>query len=224
MPNAELARFIDHTILRPDATEAQVRQVCAEAVAHGFWSVCVNPVQAPLAAGALAGSAVRTCSVAGFPFGATPSPVKAMEAAGAVAAGAAEIDMVIAIGALKDGRMPAVRDDIAAVRAACPDALLKVIVEICLLDEAEIAAACRVAADAGADFVKTSTGYAGGGATLAAVALMRRTVGDRLGVKASGGVRDAATARAMIAAGASRIGTSSGVAIVTAGPAAADGY
>ncbi len=155
----------------------------------------------------------------GFPFGATPSRVKAFEAAQAVADGAAEIDMVMALGALKDGRLAAVRDDIAAVRAACAGKVLKVIIEACLLDDAEKAAACRLAAEAGADFVKTSTGYSTGGATLADVALMRRVVGDALGVKASGGVRDFATARAMVEAGASRIGTSSGVGIVTAAAA-----
>ncbi len=224
MQPAQLARLIDHTLLRPDATQAQVRQVCAEAVAHGFASVCVNPAHVALVAGALAGSPVRACSVVGFPFGATPSRVKAFEAAGAVADGAAEIDMVMALGALKDGRVVAVRDDIAAVREACPGALLKVIIETCRLDDAEKAAACRLAAEAGADFVKTSTGYAGGGATLKDVALMRRVVGDALGVKASGGVRDFATARAMVEAGASRIGTSSGVAIVSATAASGSGY
>ena len=224
MQPADLAGLIDHTLLRPDATQAQVRAVCAEAMAHGFASVCVNPAQVALVAGALAGSRVRACSVAGFPFGASTSRAKAFEAGQAVADGAAEIDMVIDLGALKDGRLDAVRDDIAAVRAACAGKVLKVIIEACLLDDAQKEAACRLAAEAGADFVKTSTGYSTGGATLADVALMRRVVGDALGVKASGGVRDFATARAMVESGASRIGTSSGVGIVTDAAAASGSY
>lgn len=214
MQPADLARLIDHTILRPDATGAMVARVCAEALEHGFWSVCVNPVFAAQVAAALRGSAVRCCSVVGFPFGATTPEAKAFEAERAVADGAAEIDMVMAMGALKDRRHEAVRADIAVVRGACPGAVLKVIIETCLLDDAEKETACRIAAEAGADFVKTSTGYGGGGATPGDVALMRRVVGTALGVKASGGIRDAATALAMVEAGASRIGTSSGVAIV----------
>ncbi len=222
---ASLAPFIDHTILRPDATEDQVRRHCEEARAHGFASVCVNPIHVALVARALAGSGVRTCSVVGFPFGATPSANKTSETARAVADGATEIDMVIDIGALKDGRENAVRDDIAAVKQACGGNLLKVIIETCLLEDAQKIAACRLAAEAGADFVKTSTGYGGGGATLHDVALMRKAVGDGLGVKASGGIRDATAAHAMIAAGATRIGASSGVALVTeAADAAATGY
>ncbi len=215
MQAADLRRLIDHTILRPDATEAMVRRICAEALEHRFWSVCVNPIAVKLAAAALRGTEVRICSVVGFPFGATPPRAKAFEAEQAVADGAAEIDMVIALGALKDRRHDAVLGDIATVRGACPGAVLKVIIETCLLDDAEKETACRLAAEAGADFVKTSTGYGGAGATIADVALMRRVVGRALGVKASGGVRDYATARAMVDAGASRIGTSSGVAIVS---------
>lgn len=224
MQPADLARLIDHTLLRPDAGQAAVRRLCAEARAHGFAAVCLNPVQVALAAGELAGCAVRTCSVVGFPFGAAPARVKAFEAAQAVADGAAEVDMVIDLGALQDGRLAAVRADIAAVRAACPGAVLKVIIETCLLDDAQKETACRIAAAAGADFVKTSTGYGGGGATVADVALMRRVVGAALGVKASGGIRDFATARVMVEAGATRIGTSSGVAIVTDGAGAAGTY
>ena len=209
-----LAAMIDHTILRPDATEAQVRRCCDEALLHGFRSVCVNPIHAALVAEALAGSAVRTCAVVGFPFGASTTRAKATETAIAVSDGASEIDMVIAIGALKEGRHDYVRDDIAGLRAACPDAVLKVIIETCLLDDEEKRFACRLAKSAGADFVKTSTGYSTGGATVADVALMRAEVGPDLGVKASGGVRSLADAQAMIAAGATRIGASSGIAIV----------
>ena len=216
---SDLARLIDHTLLRPDATEAQVREVCDEARAHGFASVCVNPIHVALVARALEGSGVATCSVVGFPFGATPSANKAAEAARAVADGATEIDMVIDIAALKDGCDGAVRDDIAAVKRACDGRLLKVIIEAVLLDDEQKARACTLAEAAGANFVKTSTGYGGGGATLHDVALMRRAVGDRLGVKASGGIRDAVTARAMVAAGATRIGASASVAIVTDGAA-----
>ena len=227
---AELARMIDHTILRPDATEAQVLHACREAVEHGFWSVCVNPARVALVAEALRDSGVRTCSVVGFPFGATTPEAKAAEAAQAVASGASEIDMVIHVGALKDGALKdgtldLVRGDIAHVRQATRGALLKVIIEAVLLSDAEKATACRLAAEAGADYVKTSTGYGGGGATVADIALMRGVVGDRLGVKASGGIRDFATAAAMVAAGATRIGASASVAIVTAAtPALTAGY
>jgi deoxyribose-phosphate aldolase len=214
MTRAELAALIDHTILKPEATPDQVLQRCEEARAHRFASVCVNPVFVPLVADALRGSPVLTCSVVAFPFGAAPSAVKAAETELAVAAGAAEIDMVIQIGALKAQLYPAVRADVAAVRRASGEALLKVIIECCLLTDAEKEIACRLAQDEGADFVKTSTGFSTGGATLADVALMRRTVGPALGVKASGGIRDAATAREMIAAGATRIGTSNGLALL----------
>jgi deoxyribose-phosphate aldolase len=214
---ADLARLIDHTILKPEATAGQVRQICAEAMEHRFFSVCVNPVFVPLVAGTLAGSDVATCSVIGFPFGATATAMKAAEAAWAVGEGAGEIDMVIHVGALKAGEQDAVRADIAAVKRACGTALLKVIIETCLLTDAEKRIACHLAAEAGADYVKTSTGFGGGGATVADVALMRAVVGDALGVKASGGVRDYPTALAMVRAGASRIGASASVAIVTVG-------
>ena len=213
---ADLSRLIDHTILRPDATAEQVRRICAEAIEHRFFAVCVNPVFVPLVAGALAGSLVAACSVIGFPFGATATAMKAAEAAWAVGEGAQEIDMVIHVGALKAGEHGAVRADIAAVKQACGAALLKVIIETCLLTDEEKRIACRLSAEAGADYVKTSTGFGGGGATVADVALMRAVVGDALGVKASGGVRDYPTALAMARAGASRIGASASVAIVTA--------
>ena len=213
--SARLAGLIDHTILKPDATEAQVLAFCDEARAHGFRAVCVNPVHVALVAASLRGSEVRTCAVAGFPLGATTSDGKAHETAHAVAEGADEIDMVIAIGALKEGRLDLVRADIEAVRNACAHALLKVIIETCLLTDDEKRAACLAAKDARAHFVKTSTGFSTAGATIHDVALMRDTVGPGMGVKASGGIRTLEAAEAMIAAGATRIGTSSGVALVT---------
>lgn len=215
---ADLAPFIDHTILKPETTLETVRRLCREARAFGFHSVCVNPIYAGVVARELEGSGSLACSVIAFPFGAVPSVDKAAEAHQAVADGAEEIDMVIAIGRLKDGARTEVEDDIAAVKKACGHALLKVIIETCLLTDAEKVLACQLAQSAGADFVKTSTGFAGGGATVADVALMRRTVGADMGVKASGGVRTAEQARAMIAAGATRIGTSSGVAMVGGTP------
>jgi deoxyribose-phosphate aldolase len=213
---AELAALIDHTILKPDATADQVRRICDEAVAHRFHAVCVNPVFVPLVALRLAGSGVATCSVIGFPFGATATASKVFEAEWAVGQGAGEIDMVIHVGALKAGEHDAVRADIAAVKRACGSALLKVIIETCLLTEEEKRIACRLAKKAGADFVKTSTGFGGGGATVADVALMRAEVGGTMGVKASGGIRDYPAALAMVQAGASRIGASASIAIVTA--------
>ncbi len=209
-----LACLIDHTILKPDATEAQVSRFCDEAREHGFRSVCVNSVQAPFVAGLLRGSGVLACVVVGFPLGAMPPAVKAAETAAAVAAGAQEIDMVMAIGALKDGRHDAVRADIEAVRASCPGVVLKVIIETCLLTDAEKRIACRMAVEAGADFVKTSTGFSTDGATAGDVALMRAAAGPGIGVKASGGVRTLEAAQAMVDAGATRIGTSAGVALM----------
>lgn len=212
---ADLARLIDHTILRPEATAADVARVCEEALRHRFAAVCVNPVFVPQVTAALAGSGVAVCSVVNFPFGAAPSEAKAAETALAVAQGAAEIDMVIHVGALKAGAVAAVRSDIAAVRAACGPALLKVIIEASLLTDAEKVTACEAAVAAGAAYVKTSTGYGGGGATVEDVALMRRVVGAGIGVKASGGVRTLAQARALVAAGATRIGASGSVALVS---------
>jgi deoxyribose-phosphate aldolase len=215
MTGTELAALIDHTVLRPDATERDISVLCDEARQHGFHAVCINPRFVPLTAATLHGDPVRVCTVVGFPLGATTTATKCHEAAEAVAAGAHEIDMVLAIGALKSGQTAVVRDEIAAVKTACNGALLKVIIETCLLTDDEKVLACRLARDAGADFVKTSTGFAKSGATVADVALMRRTVGPALGVKASGGVSTLETALAMVAAGASRIGTSSGVRLVS---------
>lgn len=219
-----LALLIDHTILKPDATKSEVLKFCSQARAHGFHSVCVNSLYVLVVAEALAGSEVRTCAVVGFPLGAIPSEIKAVETALACANGADEIDMVISIGALKDGDHGAVRTDIAAVRAACSGKILKVIIETCLLSDEEKRVACVLAKEAGADFVKTSTGFSTSGATTADVALMREVVGPTLGVKASGGVRALDVAQAMIAAGATRIGTSSGIALVTQTPQASDAY
>ncbi|MCI0756950.1 deoxyribose-phosphate aldolase [Teichococcus vastitatis] len=221
---AELAPLIDHTLLKADATEAELRRYCAEAAEHHFCSVCVNPAHVALVAGALRGTGVKTCSVVGFPLGATLPETKKAETASAVRDGADEIDMVINIGALRDNKLDAVRADIAAVRAACPGKVLKVIIETCLLDDEQKRTACRLSAEAGADFVKTSTGFSTGGATVADVALMRQTVGQALGVKASGGVRTWDAAQALIAAGATRIGASSGVALITGAPAASGSY
>ncbi|KAA2214021.1 deoxyribose-phosphate aldolase [Teichococcus oryzae] len=215
---AELAPLIDHTLLKPHASEAELRRYCAEALEHRFCSVCVNPVNVALVAALLRGSGVKTCSVVGFPLGATPPAIKAAETAQAVRDGADEIDMVINIGALRDGKLDLVRADIAAVRAACSGKVLKVIIETCLLDDEQKRAACRLSAEAGADYVKTSTGFSTGGATVADIALMRDAVGGKLGVKASGGVRTWDAALALIAAGATRIGASSGVALVGGAP------
>jgi deoxyribose-phosphate aldolase len=210
----DLARLIDHTILKPDARQPEVAVFCEDARRFGFRSVCVNPIHVAFVARSLAGSDVRTCAVVGFPFGATTPAAKGAETAQAIADGANEIDMVIAIGALKDGRLDAVRADIAVVHAAARGAVLKVIIETAMLTDEEKRIACRLAREAGADFVKTSTGYGGGGATVEDIALMRAAVGPAMGVKASGGVRTREAAEAMIAAGATRIGTSSGLAII----------
>jgi deoxyribose-phosphate aldolase len=211
-----IAGLIDHTLLKPEATPAQVETLCAEAARFRFASVCVNPGFVPLCARLLKGSPVAVCTVIGFPLGATTTKAKVFEAAQAAANGARELDMVIPIGRLKAGELREVAEDIAAVVEAghAAGALVKVIIETSLLSDEEKVAACLLAARAGADFVKTSTGFAGGGATAADVALMRRTVGPEVGVKASGGVRTLADAQAMVAAGADRIGASAGVAIV----------
>jgi deoxyribose-phosphate aldolase len=212
----ELAALIDHTLLKPDATAGQIRQLCQEARSHGFASVCVNPTWVPLCAQELAGSAVKVCTVAGFPLGATLAAAKGFEAARAVAAGAHEVDMVMNVGRLKSGDYAAVWDDVAAVvQAAQPaGARVKVIIETGLLTEEEKVAACALVQAVGADFVKTCTGFSGGSATVADVALMRWVVGPEMGVKAAGGVRTAADAYALIAAGATRIGASAGIRIV----------
>ncbi|MGI5915608.1 MAG: deoxyribose-phosphate aldolase [Anaerolineae bacterium] len=208
--------MIDHTLLKPDATPEAVEALCAEAAKHRFASVCVNSCYVAQCVRLLADSGVPVCAVVGFPLGANLSSVKAYEAQQAIALGAAEIDMVIHAGALKAGGYALVRDDIAAVAAACRDggALLKVIIEAALLTDEEKVIACLLAVEAGADFVKTSTGFGPGGATAADVALMRFTVGEEIGVKAAGGIRTYQDAVAMVAAGASRIGASAGVKIV----------
>jgi deoxyribose-phosphate aldolase len=211
-----IASFIDHTLLKPEASEADVLKVCAEAAEYRFKSVCVNPIWVKTVTTALKGSGVLACSVVGFPLGATPTDVKSFEARGAVLDGADEVDMVINIAAARAGDKGALVEDIAAVAETvhAGGAILKVIIETALLTDEQKVLACQAAVAAGADFVKTSTGFNGGGATVEDVALMRRTVGPDLGVKASGGVRSLADAQAMIAAGATRIGASSGIAIV----------
>jgi deoxyribose-phosphate aldolase len=210
-----LAAYIDHTLLKPEATPDAIRTLCEEARFHGFKSVCVNSGYVSLAASLLDETPVLVCSVVGFPLGAMASTSKAGEARGAIADGAREIDMVVPVGLVKAGEWESVAADIAAVYAACGDVPLKVIFETCLLDDREKQALCRICRDIGVAFVKTSTGFGSGGATLSDVRLMRASVGESIGVKASGGVRDRETALAMIEAGATRLGTSSGIAIVT---------
>lgn len=211
-----IAGLIDHTILKPDATQAQIVQLCAEAREYKFASVCVNPVHVKLCAKLLGGSGVETCTVVGFPLGANTSDVKAFETRELVAQGATEIDMVINIGALKSQDYEAVLDDIVAVTEAAHEgnAIVKVIIEAALLTDEEKVIACQLSQAAGVEFVKTSTGFGPGGATVEDVALMRKTVGPDIGVKAAGGVRTLQDAQAMVAAGATRIGASAGVAIV----------
>jgi len=213
---AEVAALIDHTLLRADATRADVEALCREAVAYRFAAVCLNPTWIKVAARQLTGSGITVCSVVGFPFGATTTDVKAYEARRAMFDGACEIDMVINVGALRSGEDRHVGRDIEAVTTACAEgaALSKVIIEAALLTDDEKVRACRLAVAAGADFVKTSTGFGPGGATVADVALMRRVVGAGVGVKAAGGVRDLESLSALVAAGASRIGASAGVRIV----------
>jgi deoxyribose-phosphate aldolase len=215
----DLARYIDHTLLRPDAAAADIDRLCAEAREFGFAAVCVNPYWVRRCAENLRGSSVRVASVVAFPFGATTSEVKALEARRAVRDGAREIDMVINVGALKSGHHEVVRADIAKVSDACHEsgALNKVIIEAALLTDEEKVVASHLAKEAKADYVKTSTGYGPGGATVHDVLLMRETVGPKLGVKAAGGIRTEEDVRDMIAAGATRIGASAGVQIVTGG-------
>ena len=213
MNSREIAKYIDHTLLKPEASEEAVRKLCAEARDFGFASVCVNGGFTELVARELKGSDVKTCVVIGFPLGAGTSAAKAFEAADAVSRGAEEIDMVLSVGRLRSGDTAAVREDIQSVVRSAEGALVKVIIETCLLTDEQKELACRLAEEAGAHFVKTSTGFSTGGATAEDVALMRRVVGDRLGVKASGGIRTREDAERMIAAGASRIGASASVAI-----------
>lgn len=211
-----VADFVDHTLLKPEATAAEVDKLCAEAREHRFAAVCINPVWVEKCAQLLKGSEVAVCTVIGFPLGANTAKVKGLEAADAVARGAHEVDMVAAIGRIKGQEWAAVEDDIRAVVESSGRALVKVIIESAALTQDEIIKTSALAKEAGADFVKTSTGFhAAGGASAKAVRLMRLVVGDDLGVKASGGVRDCKTALSMIAAGASRIGTSSGVGFAT---------
>ena len=212
----DLAKIIDHTLLKTDATSTDIARICAEARECGFASVCVSPIWVKEAAKELAGSSVAVCTVIGFPQGATPTAVKAFEARQAIADGASELDMVLPVGKLKGGEAEDVRTDIAAVvaEASKGGALVKVIIECCLLTDEEKCEACRIAKEAGADFVKTSTGFSSGGATVRDVALMREAAGPAMGVKAAGGIHSRAEAEAMLAAGATRIGASQGRAII----------
>src|SRR5713101_2685741 len=210
------AKLIDHTLLKPEATANQITQLCQEALKFGFASVCVQPCYVPMASSLLQDSAVKVCTVIGFPSGATLTDCKRFEAFEVLARGARELDMVINIGALKSGADATVQSDIYAVSDAVHQerAILKVIIETALLTQEEKIKACELAVAAGAEFVKTSTGFAGGGATVEDVALMRKTVGDRAKVKASGGIRTLADFQAMVSAGADRVGASASVAIV----------
>ncbi|WP_312248591.1 deoxyribose-phosphate aldolase [Streptococcus parasuis] len=218
----KLNKYIDHTILKPETTQEQVEKILSEAKEYDFASVCVNPTWVSLAAESLKDSDVKVCTVIGFPLGANTSAVKAFETKDAIANGADEIDMVINVGALKAGNDALVLDDIKAVVDASGDKLVKVIIEACLLTDNEKVRACQLSKEAGADYVKTSTGFSTGGATVADVALMRKTVGPDMGVKASGGARSYEDAIAFIEAGASRIGASSGVAIMNGAQADGD--
>ena len=210
----DIAKYIDHTLLAPDAAKESIERLCREAAEYHFASVCVNSCWVGLCADLLKGTGVKVCTVVGFPLGAMETRAKAFEAEEAVRNGADEIDMVINIGYVKSGMMEHVLEDIKAVRAATEGKTLKVIIETCLLSDEEKKDVCVLSEKAGADFVKTSTGFSKGGATVEDVALMKSVVGNRLGVKASGGVRDYRSAMAMIEAGATRIGASAGIAIV----------
>ncbi|MCK3657984.1 2-deoxyribose-5-phosphate aldolase [Pasteurellaceae bacterium Pebbles2] len=210
----EIAKFIDHTALTAEKTAQDILQLCEEALEHGFFSVCINSAYIPLAKAKLQGSDVKICTVVGFPLGANLPAVKAFEAQEAIKAGATEIDMVINVGWIKSGKWDEVRSDIQQVLNACNGLTLKVILETCLLSKEEIVKACEICRELNVGFVKTSTGFNKGGATVEDIALMRQTVGEHIGVKASGGVRDTETAIAMIKAGATRIGASAGIAII----------
>ncbi|RXT14818.1 deoxyribose-phosphate aldolase [Ammoniphilus sp. CFH 90114] len=220
-----LNEYIDHTLLKPEVTREQIIQLCQEAKEHKFAAVCVNPVWVGLCGEQLAGTKVQVATVVGFPLGANTSEVKAYETKQAVEQGATEIDMVLNVGALKSQDLEWVKNDVAAVvDAAKGKAIVKVILETGLLTEEEIAQASRLSVEAGAHFVKTSTGFGPGGATVPHIKLMRSIVGPEIGVKASGGVRDYETAKAMIEAGATRIGASAGIAIVTGEKGSTEGY
>lgn len=217
----DMAKMIDHTLLNATATVKDIRQLCQEAIEYEFASVCVNPIFVPLAAKLLKDSSVKTCTVIGFPLGASTSETKALETKNAIKNGAQEIDMVMNLGAFKSQAPDLVKSDIKAVvdstKAAgvTSDVIVKVIIEACYLDKDEIVEACQLAREAEADFVKSSTGFGSGGAEVEDISLMRKTVGRDIGVKAAGGIRDFARALDMLDAGANRIGTSSGVTIVT---------
>jgi deoxyribose-phosphate aldolase len=215
MNDPQLNRLIDHTLLRPEATPDDVRRLCDEAKRFDFFSVCVNTHFVPLAAERTAGSGVAVCSISGFPLGAVDTAVKAFEARRAVERGADEIDMVMNVGALKAGERGAARDDVAAVVEACAGRIVKVIIEAALLTDAEIVDACRLCVEAGAAYVKSSTGFGPPGADPRTIRVMREAVGPKIGVKASAGIRTAAFALELVAAGASRIGTSAGVQIMS---------
>ncbi|CAN2924098.1 deoxyribose-phosphate aldolase [Streptococcus dysgalactiae] len=219
----KINKYIDHTLLKADSVQSQFDQLIDEAKTYDFASVCVNPCWVAYAAEALKDSDVKVCTVVGFPLGATTSATKAFETKDAIANGADEIDMVINIGLLKQGDDQAVEDDIRAVVEASGDKLVKVIIEACLLTDEEKVRACQLAVKAGVDFVKTSTGFSTGGATISDVKLMRQTVGSDIGVKAAGGARSLEDAMAFIEAGATRIGTSAGVTIMK-GEVANGGY
>lgn len=210
----DLASYIDHTLLKPTASQAEIRKLCSEALDYSFASVCVNPIHVPFAARCLQGSSVKVCTVVGFPLGATTTLSKTLEARDAMAGGAQEIDMVINIGSLLERDYARVYSDIKAVRESVPGQILKVILETGYLSKEQIVRGCILSKMAGADFVKTSTGFGPGGATVEDIALMREVVGDGFGVKASGGVRDYKTTMSMIKAGATRIGASAGITII----------
>ncbi|MCU7558561.1 deoxyribose-phosphate aldolase [Macrococcus capreoli] len=217
-----LAKYIDHTALKPETTQAQIKQLANEAREYGFMSVCVNPTHIKYASELLQGTDVLVCTVIGFPLGANTPEVKAFETKSAIASGAGEVDMVVNIGAVKDGNFDLVREDIKAVVDAAGDVTTKVIIETCLLTDAEKVRVCEIAKEVGADFVKTSTGFSTGGATVADIKLMRETVGPDMGVKASGGVRSYEDVMAMVDAGATRIGASAGVQILKGEQATGD--
>lgn len=222
--DSDLAVYIDHTLLKPEASCEQIRQEIERAKGYNFASVCIHPRYVPLAVEILAETAIKVCTVVGFPLGQNSTLAKVFEARDAVALGADELDMVLPIGALKSGDYFAVYQDIAMVKAAAGDRIVKVILETPYLTDEEIVRGSLLVKVAGADFVKTATGFAGGGATLAAVNLMRRAVGTDCGVKAAGGIRDADSVRAFLQAGANRIGTSSGIAIVNLSEGEPDAY
>lgn len=215
MRKSKLAKMIDHTILKPEATMIEVIKVCEEAIKYEFASVCINPSRVSLAKEILQDSGVKVCTVIGFPLGASTINIKKLEAEEAINDGATEIDMVINIGKLKDGDIDYVLNEITEVTKVCKDkALVKVIIETCLLTKEEKITACKLAKEAGANFVKTSTGFSSGGATLEDIKLMRETIGKNMGVKASGGIRTKSYAKELIKGGATRIGASSSVSMI----------